>query len=235
MEITNGTIYTLNSDGVLIATDINNGEKAQIFNDQKFCGVKILRAMDGYLFFVELESGDLKKVNLGTNTIKLLGNKGMCKNIVHLKCYNGNIFGIDVDGILSKIDPNTGEIVPLDTKINFQKTMLMTLSETDIWTVNREGTLYKTNFSNGKFDTVRVGAAGSFKDTWFMEWMDGYIWTIEKGTLYKIDPTDGGFFTLSSNWRGTKLFTVNNGFIYSIDSRGFLWRTETRIKIENVK
>lgn len=103
----------------------------------------------------------------------------------------------------------------------------MCVSDTDIYTVNKSGTLLKTNYSSGNYEVSTIGPEKSFNEIWFIEYMDRALWTVEKGVLYVVDPTDGGFIQLTSNWKGTLVFTAYKDYLYSIDSRGYLWKTST--------
>src|SRR6266436_3252486 len=58
-----------------------------------------------------------------------------------------------------------------------------------LWSVEADGSLYKTDPATGNF--TQVGDKGSFTKLKHLEAMDHLLWTVEGDSLYKSDPSTG--------------------------------------------
>jgi hypothetical protein len=95
-----------------------------------------------------------------------------------------------------------------------------------LWSVEKDGSLYKTDPANGK--RTQVGEKGSFEKVQNLEGWDHMLWSIEAGTLYKNDPKTGKWEQASKEgeWSKTIDFVALGAFLYSIEPDGSLWKTD---------
>jgi hypothetical protein len=95
-----------------------------------------------------------------------------------------------------------------------------------LWSVEPDGSLYKTDPSSGNF--TEVGEKGSFQHLKHLEGMDHMLWTVEGDTLYKTDPKTGKWEKSGEGggWARTVAMAGLNGILYSIEPDGSLWKTD---------
>ena len=95
-----------------------------------------------------------------------------------------------------------------------------------LWSVEPDGSLYKTDPATGNF--TQVGDKGSFQRLKHLEGMDHMLWTVEGDTLYKTDPKTGKWEKSGEGggWAKTVAMVGLNGILYSIEPDGSLWKTD---------
>jgi len=95
-----------------------------------------------------------------------------------------------------------------------------------LWSVEPDGSLYKTDPATGNF--TQVGDKGSFAKLKHLEAMDHLLWTVEGDTLYKSDPATGKWERSGEGggWGKTVAMAGLNGILYSIEPDGSLWKTD---------
>jgi hypothetical protein len=95
-----------------------------------------------------------------------------------------------------------------------------------IWSVESDGSLYKTDPATGNF--TQVGEKGSFQRLKLIEGMDHMLWTVEGDSLYKSDPATGKWERSGEGggWSRTIDMVGLNGVLYSVEPDGSLWKTE---------
>jgi len=95
-----------------------------------------------------------------------------------------------------------------------------------IWSVEANGSLYKTDPATGNF--TEVGEKGSFQNLKLIEGMDHMLWTVEGDTLYKTDPATGKWERSGEGggWARTIDMVGLNGILYSVEPDGSLWKTD---------
>ena len=95
-----------------------------------------------------------------------------------------------------------------------------------IWSVEADGSLFKTDPATGNF--TAVGDKGSFTRLKLIEGMDHMLWTVEGDSLYKSDPATGKWERLGEGggWARTIDFVGLNGILYSVEPDGSLWKTD---------
>jgi hypothetical protein len=103
----------------------------------------------------------------------------------------------------------------------------------NLYTVEKDGTLYRTDLASGKW--VKIGKS-EFAHTKFMFASGGTLFTIESdGSLYRVSPSDGAWSrigkagdwsrTMSGAMIGDKLFTVESGGeLYETNTTSGVWR-----------
>jgi hypothetical protein len=95
-----------------------------------------------------------------------------------------------------------------------------------IWSVESDGSLFKTDPATGNF--TQVGEKGSFQRLKLIEGMDHTLWSVEGDTLYKSDPATGKWERSGEGggWSRTIDMVGLNGVLYSVEPDGSLWKTE---------
>ncbi len=95
-----------------------------------------------------------------------------------------------------------------------------------IWSVEADGSLFKTDPATGTF--TQVGEKGSFQHLKMIEGMDHLLWTVEGDTLYKSDPATGKWERSGEGggWARTIDIVGLNGILYSVEPDGSLWKTD---------
>ncbi len=95
-----------------------------------------------------------------------------------------------------------------------------------LWSVEPDGSLYKTDPATGNY--TEVGEKGSFRRLKHLEGMDHMLWTVEGDTLYKTDPKTGKWEKSGEGggWARTVAMVGLNSILYSIEPDGSLWKTE---------
>src|SRR5439155_2151294 len=97
-----------------------------------------------------------------------------------------------------------------------------------LWSIEPDGSLYKTDPATGKF--TQVGDKGSFSRLKHLEAMDHMLWTVEGDSLYKNDPKTGKWELSGEGggWNKTVAMAGLNGILYSIEPDGSLWKTDQK-------
>jgi len=95
-----------------------------------------------------------------------------------------------------------------------------------LWSVEADGSLYKTDPATGNY--TQVGDKGSFSKLKHLEAMDHMLWTVEGDTLYKNDPANGKWERMGEGggWNKTIAMAGLNGILYSVEPDGSLWKTD---------
>ena len=104
-------------------------------------------------------------------------------------------------------------------------TIALTTHGGDLYTVEANGALYRTNLSNGQW--VKIGNS-EFAATTFMFADNRNLYTIENsGSLYRINPADGSWSGVgqAGAWRATRALAMLNNNLYSAENSGALYRT----------
>src|SRR5436190_5886710 len=107
-----------------------------------------------------------------------------------------------------------------------QNTVDMVGMDGFLWSVEADGSLYKTDPATGNY--TQVGDRGSFSKLKHLEAMDHMLWTVEGDTLYKNDPATGKWERIGEGggWGKTVAMAGLNGILYSIEPDGSLWKTD---------
>ena len=62
------------------------------------------------------------------------------------------------------------------------KTIALTATGGHLWSIEEDGTLYMTD-KNGGY--IQVGEKGQYRGTEMLIGLDGHLYTVEQGTLYR--------------------------------------------------
>ncbi len=95
-----------------------------------------------------------------------------------------------------------------------------------IWSVEADGSLYKTDPATGNY--TQIGDKGSFSHVKHLEGMNHMLFTVEGDTLYKTDPATGKWERMGEGggWGKTVAMVALNGTLYSVEPDGTLWKTD---------
>jgi hypothetical protein len=91
-------------------------------------------------------------------------------------------------------------------------------------------TVYWTNLSTGKSYVVAQGYEGAHLPIW----MDGLLYIIQDNNLYVIDTDAGSWRRLGDTWSKTKVMTGMDGYLWSMEDTGTLYRTDKNGKDQQV-
>ncbi len=108
----------------------------------------------------------------------------------------------------------------------WKATMVGTVLNNKIYTVESSGTLYETNPGNGKWKQI---GKPEFASTRFIFAAQGSLFTIEKsGNLYKVNPANGTWKQVgkAGAWKATMAGTVLKDKIYTVETSGSLYQTD---------
>ena len=120
----------------------------------------------------------------------------------------------------------TGKWELVGTEGEWKNAVEMVAMDGALWSVEKNGSLYKTDPATGK--RTQVGEKGSFESIQNLEGWDHMLWSIEAGTLYKNDPKTGKWQQAGKEgeWSKTIDFVALGAFLYSIEPDGSLWKTD---------
>ena len=109
---------------------------------------------------------------------------------------------------------------------DWKRTVDMVGMDGFIWSVEANGSLYKTDPATGNY--TEVGEKGSFQRLKLIEGMDHMLWTVEGDSLYKSDPNTGKWERSGEGggWARTIDMVGLNGILYSVEPDGSLWKTD---------
>jgi len=120
----------------------------------------------------------------------------------------------------------TGKWELVGNEGEWKKTVALVAMDGVLWSIEKDGSLYKTDPATGK--RTQVGEKGSFEKVELFEGMDHMLWSVEAGTLYKNDPKTGKWEMAGKEgeWAKTIDFVGFGGLLYSIEPDGSLWKTD---------
>jgi hypothetical protein len=124
-------------------------------------------------------------------------------------------------------DPNvTGKWELVGKEGEWKNRIEMVAMDGFLWSVEKNGQLYKTDPATGQ--STKVGEKGAFEKLTNLEGMDHMLWSVEEGTLYKSDPKTGKWEQVGKEgeWSKTVDFVGLGGVLYSIEPDGSLWKTD---------
>ncbi len=128
--------------------------------------------------------------------------------------------------LVSSVFAQTGKWELVGKEGEWKDTIDMVGMDGFLWSVEKDGSLYKTNPATGNY--VQVGDKGSFKRLKLFEGMDHMLWSVEGDTLYKSNPATGKWERSGEGggWAKTIDMVGMNGILYSIEPDGSLWKTD---------
>ena len=130
-----------------------------------------------------------------------------------------------VVGICQTVRAQPGVRTRLGTAGEWKDTIALATMDDRLYTIERNGALYVTDLTSGKW--IQIGKA-QFGSTQFMFADAGSLYTIEAdGGLYRLNPADGSWRAVgdAGAWKGTIAGATLNGRIYTVEGNGALYET----------
>lgn len=181
--------------------------------------------MDGFIYSIE-KDGTLYKTDKKGN-YEQIGSKGEFRNVNNLAALDGWLWTVE-GGNLYKSNPKSGRWEKVST--DYGDTEAMVGMNGMIYTIESDGTVYETD-KNGNYK--RLGDKGEFRHATLFEGMDGWLWTVEQGALYKTNPRSARWETVDKDgWEKTVAMVGANGMLWSVERDGTLFKTNTKTGAE---
>ena len=182
-----GSLYTVESDGVLYVTDLSKGTWKEI-GKPEFAQTKFMFAADNHLYTIET-NGSLYQVNPRKGTWKQVGKAGAWKKTIAGAVLRDRLFTVVSDGGLYETDLASGTWKQIG-QAEFAQTVAMFAAGNDLYTIEKDGGLYKVDASDGTW--VRVGPEGAWEPTKAAAVCDGKLFVVAaNGRLYVTDLDKG--------------------------------------------
>ncbi len=193
------------------------GKWEQVGKDGEWKGTVDMVGMDGFLWSVEPD---------GSGNYTQVGDKGSFTSLKHLEGMDHMLWTVEGD-TLYKTDPKTGKWERSGEGGGWGRTVAMAALNGILYSIEPDGSLWKTDKSGN--DTLVD--KGGFKGCTELAAMDGKLWTIENGTLYKTEPTtlkweqvgkEGDFANVTAIAAGDKFLWLidKEGTLYKVDQNG---------------
>ena len=131
-------LYSIEPDGSLFKTDKNGA--TTLIDKGDFKGCTLLTEMGGKLWTIE--DGTLYETDPNTLKWRQVGKDGEFQNINAMEGTKSYIFMIDKKGNLFKVDGNGVKTLLGD---DYGDTRILTTLDGRLWTIEKDGTLYKTS------------------------------------------------------------------------------------------
>ena len=197
-----GFLWSIEADGSLYKTDPATGNYTQVGDKGSFRNLKHLEGMDHMLWTVE--GGPIPVTTPPVSTVAMAGlngilysvepdgslwktdksgndtliDKGDFKGCTDLAALDGRLWTLE-NGILYSTEPTS---LKWQQIAEFKNISVMISGADVLWMLDDSGTLYKVD-RNGT-STV-VGEPGSYGKTTVLTTLNGKLWTVEGGNLYK--------------------------------------------------
>ena len=185
-------------------------------------GTKDMVGMDGSLWSVEAD-GSLYKTDPATGNFTEVGEKGSFHNLKMIEGLDHALWTVE-DGTLYKNDPGTGKWVKFGEGGEWSRTVAMVGMNGILYSIEPDGSLWKTD-KDGKDTLIDKGG---FKGASHLAAMDGKLWTIEEGNLYKTDPATLKWEQVGKEgeWANVTAMQGADKFLWIIDSSGTLYKVD---------
>jgi len=95
-----------------------------------------------------------------------------------------------------------------------------------LYSIEDDGTLYATTLSGSSYSSYIIGKPESYDGTRLFATMDGMIYNVQGGTLYETDAKTGLWREVSKGWNYTTALACMNGYIWSLEQDGTLFRSD---------
>src|SRR5260370_39907183 len=164
--------------GPLYKTDPNTGKWEQSGEGGGWARTIAMVGMNGILYSIEPD-GSLWKTDKTGNDI--LVDKGGFKGCTELAAMDGKLWTIE-NGTLYKTEPASLKWEQVGKEGDFANVTAMQGADKFLWIIDKEGTLYRVD-QNGA-STV-LGEKGRYGQTTILTTLNGKLWTVEGGNLYK--------------------------------------------------
>jgi hypothetical protein len=218
-------LYTVESSGVLYATNLGTGEWKPI-GKPDFAGTAFLFTAGDKLYAVEKDGG-LYRVDPGDGARERVGKEGAWKATKAGVVVKDQLYVAETDGKL--------RAAPLDSdkrkqvgKAEFDNTTFMFTSGGKIYTIEGDGSFYRVDPGDGSWE--RVGKEGAWKAAKAGAVLDGRLYTAEaEGGLFATDLAAGERKQVGAPEFGNTAFMFAAGEkLYTIETDGNLYRVNAK-------
>ena len=171
-----GYIWSVEANGSLYKTDPATGKWERSGEGGGWARTIDMVGLNGILYSVEPDGSLWKTDKSGNDT---LIDKGSFKGVTHLTAMGGKLWTIE-EGTLYQTDPTTLKWSQIGKDGDFANISAMEGAGNFIWMIDKSGNLYKVDASGTK---TKLG--DSYGETTILTTLNGKLWTVEGGSLYK--------------------------------------------------
>jgi outer membrane protein assembly factor BamB len=126
---------------------------------------------------------------------------------------------------LSNARTDPGDRQRIGTAGDWKNTIAVAVIRNQLFTVERDRSLYATNLANGQWKLV---GKSKFPQTRFLMTSGQNLYVVSgNGSLYRVNPSTGAKYRLGANgvWKNVIKGSSFNGQLYSVTAKGGLYRT----------
>ena len=163
-------------DGTLYKNDPKTGKWEQAGKEGEWSKTVDFVGLGGFLYSIEPDGSLWKTDKNGTHTLL---DKGDFKGCTHLTEMGGKLYTIE-KSTLYETDPNTLKWRQVGKEGEFSKISAWEGTKTYIFMIDKSGNLYKVDK-----DGTRTLLGDDYGETTILTTLDGRLWTVEGGSLYK--------------------------------------------------
>ena len=175
LEAMDGMLWSI-EDGSLYKNDPKSGKWELVGKEGEWAKTVDFVGLNGFLYSIEPDGSLWKTDKSGNHT---LVDKGDFKGLTHLTEMGGLLYTIE-NGTLYQTDPNTLKWQQLGKEGEFANVLAWEGTPSLIWMIDRGGKLYKVDKSG-----VRTLLGDDYGETSILTTLNGKLWTVESGSLYK--------------------------------------------------
>ncbi|TAE33869.1 MAG: hypothetical protein EAZ92_00340 [Candidatus Kapaibacterium sp.] len=172
-----GWLWTVEG-GVLYKSNPKSGRWEKVSTD--YGDTEAMVGLNGMIYTIESD-GTVYETDKQGN-YRRLGDKGDFRNTKLFEGMDGFLWTVE-QGALYKTNPRSMRWETVD-KSGWEQTVALVGANGMLWSVERDGTLHKTNTKTGAEE--QVGPKGSMSNVDDMFALDGYLYCIEAGTLWRL-------------------------------------------------
>lgn len=163
-------------EGTLYKNDPKTGKWEQVGKEGEWSKTVDFVALGGFLYSIEPDGSLWKTDKTGNNTLL---DKGDFKGCTRLTEMGGKLWTIEKD-TLYETDPNTLKWQQVGKDGEFSKISAMEGTASFIWMIDKSGNLYKVDK-----DGTKTLLGDDYGETTILTSLNGKLWTVEGGSLYR--------------------------------------------------
>jgi hypothetical protein len=213
------TIYTVERSGKLYASNMKSGNWRELgsgYNTQFL--IADSSDSDGSLYAIE-KDGTLYRVDPKTGDFEQIGGDGFFKGCTAADAVSGWLYCV-ANGHLFSVDLDAGDINDLGGSY---ASKAMWCWQDSIYTLERDGSMYKIDGEDGSYE--RVGDAAAYADTIAATIHNGMFYAIENdGALGATDIDEHSYEEIDdTDFSSIRQIFSANGNLYGISKDGTLY------------
>jgi len=162
--------------GTLYKNDPKSSKWEQVGKEGEWSKAIDFVGLGGFLYSIEPDGSLWKTDKTGNHT---LVDKGDFKGASHLTEMAGKLYTIE-NGTLYQTDPNTLKCQQIGKEGEFSNVSAWEGTNSFIWMIDKSGNLYKVDK-----DGTKTLLGDSYGETAILTTLNGKLWTVEGGSLYK--------------------------------------------------